>query len=161
MVGVAILPGVLATVATLATLEITGAVKLLALVFSLLAGLATVIGILYGVKWKIAHAVEVKAREGEQALNEALEERIRTIAHERDELKAKLDEATETILDARKTIARLEPLEKIGDILELVTATFERLRDRQEAMHVENNLKADQRLQIVLGEIQALNGRAG
>jgi hypothetical protein len=107
-------------------------------VVGIIATFATILGVIYGVRWKIAYEVECKAREGGEALNAALEERIRTLAHERDEFGVKCEELDRTLREAQKTIARLEALPNLERVLELVNGGLERMRDRLDAMHREN-----------------------
>src|SRR5260370_41804616 len=103
MFGVALAPGLLVGTTIASALELTGAVNLIAGVGGLIAAVATIVGIIYGAKWKSAHAVE-------KALNEALSERVNLVVHERDEARGKLDHATAVLVDAQATIARLEAL---------------------------------------------------
>ena len=120
-----------------------------------IASIATIVGVIYGMKYKVAFEVERKAREGEAALNSALEDRIRTFAHERDDLVAKLEQLNATLLNAQKTIARLEPLNDMAKVLELVTNSFERLVNRQEQMHDENKREGEHRVERILDAIRS------
>jgi hypothetical protein len=121
-----------------------------------ISALATIVGTIYGVRYKIAYEVEVRARQGEAALNTTLEDRIRTLAHERGEALAKLDQATDTLAKANTTIARLEPLNDMARVLELVTDSFERLVNRQEEMHTQNRQDVEAREQRIIAAIQGL-----
>jgi hypothetical protein len=117
----------------------------------LLAGvvsIGTVAGVIRGVRWKSAY-------EAERAVREAGDDRIRGLAHERDDYKAKLEEVSAALAEARETIHRLEALPNMAKVLELVTESFERLVGRQEAMHTENKIDGDRRLQILLEEFRA------
>jgi hypothetical protein len=150
LVGVAIPPGLLVGTITAGAIELTGSAKALAAILGVIATFATVLGVVYGVRYRIAYEVERKAREGVEALADANAERVRGLAHERDDLIGKLDEArnelkdaTAALVEARATIAKLEPLRDMGAALELVTESFNRLVQRQEAMHRENQQRFD------------------
>lgn len=147
MLAVALTPGLLVGTTAAGTLELTGSVKLLAAIVGLFAGIATIVGIIYGAKWKSAHAVE-------KALNDALSERVSLVVHERDEAREKLEAATQTIVDAQKTIARLEALPNLGKVLEMVGDTFGRLAERQEALYEEHETNAKERQRLLLEAIR-------
>lgn len=122
-------PGVTAGVLTAVAFNNT--ISTGVLVLSFLTGLGTVVGIIYGVRWKTAYQVE-KATSG------SLSERASVLAHERDDVTEKLAEATRALLDAHKTIARLEALPNLEAVLQLVGGSLERFGERQERMHREN-----------------------
>lgn len=148
MLGIAIPPALLVgAVTTVGASEITGGVKLFAAVLGLIAALATVVSVIYGVKYKVV------ADAGRQ-LNATLEERIRTLAHDREDLVAKLEEATSALVAARETIARLEALPNLQAVLELMTQTFERIMVRVEELHAENRAEGDRRLRVVVGLLE-------
>jgi hypothetical protein len=138
MFGVAITPGLLVGTTAASTLELTGSVRLLAIVVGLLAAAATIVGVIYGAKWKSAHAVE-------KALNDALAERVNLVVHERDEAREKLEKATAVLVDAQATIARLEGLPNLERVLELIGDTFSRLATRLEDLHREHETRAQAR----------------
>lgn len=135
MFGLAITPGLLVGTVTAGSLELTGALKAVAVAGGLLAAVSTVVGIIYGAKWKSAHAVE-------RALNDALSERVSLVVHERDEVREKLETATAVLIDAQTTIARLEGLPNLERVLELIGDTFGRLATRLEDLHREHEKNA-------------------
>lgn len=153
MFGVAIAPGLLTGTVTAGTLELSGAVRLVAIVVGALAAIATVAGIIYGAKWKSAHAVE-------KALNEALEARVSLVVHERDEARERLDAATATIIAAEKTIARLEALPNLKEVLEMVGNTFGRLAERLEDLHTQHEQQAQERQRVLLESLGSIKRAA-
>lgn len=146
MVAFAVPPGLLVggTTTTLAA-TVSHGLWTVSVAIGAVSTLATVLGVIYGVRYRIAYEVERKAREGEQALNEALEDRIRAVAHERTEAREKLDEVTQALHDCERTISRLEALPNLERVLELMHSTFERIMDRVEELHKENREDIDQR----------------
>lgn len=147
MFAVALTPGLLVGTTTASTLEMTGTVKILAIVVGMFAAIATIVGIIYGAKYKSAFAVE-------KALKEAYADRVSLVVHERDEAREKLDAATATIIEAQKTIARLEALPNLGKVLEMIGDTFGRLAERQEELHNEHEKHADERQRVLLAAIE-------
>jgi hypothetical protein len=139
--------GLAADSVVLATVSFTNTISTGVIILTAIAAAATVVGVIYGIRYKTSYLTE-------KATREALDDRVRGLAHERDDYKAKLEEATKTIAEAQRTIARLEPLKDIGRVLEMITDTFDRLVTRQEAMHVEWKMKTDQQTQILLDEMR-------
>lgn len=138
--------GLAADVSVLGAVSFTNTISTGVIMLTAIAAVATVVGVIFGVRYKAAYLAE-------RAVREAFEERNGLLKNERDDYKAKLDEATRVIIEGQRTIARLEPLKDIGRVLELVTDTFDRLVTRQEAMHVEQKLKTDQQTRIILDEL--------
>lgn len=128
MLAVAITPGVLVGTTIAGAIEATGAVKLIAIAGGLLAAIATIVGIVYGAKWKSAYDVE-------HALMAAHADRADLMTAERDEARQKLEQAAAVLVDAQKTIARLEALPNLERVLELITETFTRLGGHLEELH--------------------------
>lgn len=147
MFAVALTPGLITGTLTASALELTGSVKLVAVVVGAFAAIATIVGIIYGAKWKSAHAVE-------RALSDALTERLNLVVHERDEAREKLESATQTIVDAQTTIARLEGLPNLERVLEMIGDTFGRLATRLEDLHREHEQHSKDRQEEVLAEIR-------
>jgi hypothetical protein len=139
--------GLAADSVVFATVSFTNTISTGVIILTAIAAAATVVGVIYGIRYKTSYLTE-------KATREALDDRVRGLAHERDDYKAKLEEATKTITEANRTIARLEPLKDIGRVLEMITDTFDRLVTRQEVMHVEWKLKTDQQTQILLDEMR-------
>ncbi len=131
-----------------------GLIDLIVAIPVAISSIALIVGVIYGAKYKVAFEAEKSARQGETALNEALDDRIRTFAHEREDMVAKLDQQTTTLLAAQKTISRLEPLNDMAKVLALVTSSFERLVTRQEEMHRENRKDIEERTQLILAAIE-------
>lgn len=155
MVGLAVAPGLVVGAASSAVaFELSHGLSVAVVALGAFAAVGTIVGIVYGVRWRIAYEVECKAREGERALNEALEDRIRTVAHERDDVVAKLEQATNALRDAEKTIARLEALPNLERVLDLMGSTFERIMGRVEELHKENQRQAVTQADRVIGEIR-------
>lgn len=157
MLGVKIPVLGLATDTVVLGVSFTNTISTGVILLTAIAAAATVVGVIYGIRYKTSYLTE-------KATREALDDRVRGLAHERDDYKTKLQEAGEkldaatvTIAEANRTIARLEPLKDIGRVLEMITDTFDRLVTRQETMHAEWKLKTDQQTQILLDE---LRGRA-
>jgi hypothetical protein len=146
MFAVAFTPGLLVGTATGGALELTGSLKLIAVVGGFLAAVATIVGIIYGAKWKSAHAVEV-------ALNNALSERVSLVVHERDEARVKVDEVAAVLLEARQTIARLEALPNLERVLELLHDTFTGLATRLDEQHRDHEKHAKERHRALLAAI--------
>lgn len=139
--------GTLASFATGAALELRGTAGLVASAIAIIAGLATIAGVLFGVRYKVA-------AEAGRLLNETLEERLRVVAHERDELQKKLEDSTAALVETRQTIARLEALPNLERVLTLISETFERMRDRLDEMHKENKTNAATHADRVIAEIR-------
>lgn len=147
MFGIALTPGLLVGTATAGTLEVTGAVKLIAVIVGFLAAVATIVGIMYGAKWKSAHDVV-------SALKDALAERVDLVVHERDEAREKLDQIAAVLVEAQKTIARLEALPNLERVLELISDTFTNLASRLEELHLEHEKHAKDRQRDLVTEIR-------
>lgn len=147
MFAVALTPGLLVGTATAGTLELTGTVKLLAVIAGLFAAISTIIGITKGAKWKSAYDVE-------HALKDALTDRVSLVVHERDEAREKLDEVAAILLEARQTIARLEALPNLERVLELIGDTFGRLATRLEDLHAQHDKHAKARHGELLAAIR-------
>ena len=113
MFGVALTPGLLVGTATAGTLELTGSVRLIAVIAGFLAAVATIVGVIYGVKWKSAYDVE-------HALKGAVEDRLDLVAHERDEAREKLEHTTAVLAEANATIARLEGLPDFKAVMDMI-----------------------------------------
>jgi hypothetical protein len=113
MFGVALAPGLLVGTATAGTLELSGTVRFLAIVVGLLAAVATIAGVIYGVKWKSAYDVE-------HALKGAVEDRLELVIHERDEAREKLEHTTAVLAEANATIARLEGLPDFKAVMDMI-----------------------------------------
>lgn len=122
MFGLAVTPGVLVGTATAGTLELSGTVRFLAIVVGFLAAVATVAGIIYGVKWKSAYDVE-------HALKGAVEDRLDLVVHERDEAREKLEHTTAVLAEANATIARLESLPDFKAVMDMIGSSKREILD--------------------------------
>lgn len=147
MFGVAFTPGVLVGTATASTLELTGTVKFIVIVVGLLAGISTVVAIIYGAKWKSTHDVV-------SALNGALSDRVELVVDERDEAREKLEVTTAVLVDLRATIARLEALPNLERVLQMIGDTFTKLGENLAELHNDHEAAAQQRHEELLGEIR-------
>lgn len=161
MLPLALPPGlVVGTATSLIAFRFTQTVSIGVIILSGLAALATIVGIVYGVRWRIAYEVERKAREGVEALADASAERVRGLAHERNELLHKLEDATTAIKEAEKTVARLEALPNLERVLELMTDTFARITNRIDQMHQDNRAQAEKNTRTLVDAIDELRNAA-
>lgn len=154
MVVLAIPPGVLSGIATLLlAIRWTGTISIGVAALAGIAAVGTIVGIIYGVRWKTAYEVQ-------HATSDALAERAKTLASERADLDAKLKEATTAIRNAEVTIARLEALPNLQAVLELMTATFDRIMNRVEELHTENRDAGADRMRVLVEKIDELRRAA-
>lgn len=148
MLGLAIPPGLfVGALSWLTATAFTNTVSTGVIILSALAAVATVVGIVYGVKWKTAFQVE-------HAVRETLDDRVRGLVHERDDVIDKLEQATAALHDAAKTISRLEALPNLERVLELMNGTFEKIMRRIDALHEENKEAAVANTDRVIEEIR-------
>lgn len=96
----------------------------------------------------------------QRATTDALADRAKTLADERRDLEHKLKDATAAIRSAEVTIARLEALPNLQAVLELMTDTFDRIMNRVEELHSENQAGTAERMKIVIDKIDSFRRAA-
>lgn len=123
------------------------------LVLGAVGVVATIVGVVYGVKWKTAYAVQVAVAAGVQRLLDLSEERAQILRDERDAMQAKYDKSTAAVNEANKTIARLEALPNLERVLELMSTTFIKFGDELKLLHRETDSRADKRSESAVSTI--------
>lgn len=100
------LPGILAV-------GFSDTVSLGTIVLGILLSVATLIGVIYGVKWKVAYEVEVKTREAAVSFGQIKDDESKA-------LHGQLMEAKDVIGDQKMVIERLEALPNLERIIHLM-----------------------------------------